>query len=245
MSKTYVKAGDLVGYRLRTLDTETAALRDLILDVAAWQARYLSVDADAWAPSREVLVAPRSVTGIDEPARSIWVGLRGEQLRESPSIDLGSRVTRDFEETFHRFHGWEEQWRVQIDAESAGDAPSPTAPPAAEPLPAEVNADTPGLMRLEELLTWTCNTADDQVMRIGELLLDDSDWSIPYLELLLDDPPDTTCLVQRALVASADPVARKLHLESRVRDLLQAERHPYPATGKTRRETRILERRAA
>lgn len=36
MQKTCLKAGDLIGYRLRTLDEGAAALRDLVVDASAW-----------------------------------------------------------------------------------------------------------------------------------------------------------------------------------------------------------------
>jgi hypothetical protein len=75
MPTDYRKLGELVGYQLVTTDRGEAALRDVVIDAAAWEARYLVAGADAWAPNHEVLVAVRSLTGVDDARREIALEL--------------------------------------------------------------------------------------------------------------------------------------------------------------------------
>lgn len=244
MEKTYLKAGDLIGCRVRTLDGESAALRDLVVDLRTWAVRYLAAETDAWAPGNQVLVATRSLAGVDEPSREIAVDLTFEQLRNSPSLASDSPITRDFEENYYRHYGWEDQWQADIDAETVEEPPGPTAPPAEEPMPAEANPDMPGLGRYEELRTWLGETSDGALVRPLQLLVDDADWTLPYLEVLMDDLPiRERFLVARALVAWADPPAQRLHLAVTGEALRQAPLRPYPAAGEEGCEVRTLEER--
>jgi hypothetical protein len=209
--------------------------------LGSWAVCYLTAQTDAWAPNREVLVVPRSLAGLDEERREIGVELTGEQLRNSPSLTAGSPVTREFQENFYGYYGWRERWRAEIDAESVSEPPTPTAPPAEEPLPAEANVDAPGLARYDQLLAWLGETADQSPVRLRELLLDDRDWTVPYLELLMENVPiRERCLVRPMLVAAADPVAQRFYLAVTADDLRKAPLKPYPAPDEKGCEVRTL-----
>ena len=213
MYKTELKAGDLIGYRVHALDGEAGALRDLVVEPLAWQVRYLVVDADAWAPGHEVLVAPRSLGGVDEARRELATELSVDQVRNSPSLAAGSPVVRDFEENWYRHYGWQEYWESEIDVEAAPEPPVPPAPPAEEPLPAEANADEPGLLRVEQLRGWQAVTTDQVPLPVVDLLLDDSDWHVNFFEVAVDGRPGgRRCLVDEDFVVGADPQAERRYL---------------------------------
>jgi len=230
MQKTELKAGDLVGYRVYAVDGEAGRLRDLVLEPPTWRVRYLAVGADAWAPGHEVLVAPRSLAAVDEARHEVVTELSIEQVRNSPALDAGMPVVRDFEENWYRHYGWKEYWAAEIDAEAATEPPVPPAPPAEEPLPAEANADEPGLLRLADLRDWPAVTTDRVPLQVVDLLLDDSDWSIDYFEV--DGPFDCgRCLIDGAYVIGADPAAERVYLAIDADALRQAPRRPHPAAG--------------
>jgi hypothetical protein len=244
MSKRYLKTGGLIGYQLATLDEGTAVLRDLVLDLREWVVRYLSVEADAWTPGHEVLVVPRAVTEIDEVTGTIGVELTIEQLRNSPALAAGSPILRDFEENIYRYSGWEDYWSSEIDPETAEAPPLATGPPTEEPRPGEANADAPGLIRLEELLTWAGETSDGWPIRPIEILLDDTDWTLPYLEILVsagDGSNPEHLLLRTTLVAWADPEAQRLYLAVEAAELKDAPSKPSPAAGEEDRKIRILD----
>ena len=232
MQKTELKAGDLIGYRLQAVDGEAAAVRDLVVDPAAWQVRYVVVGADEWAPGHEVLVAPRSLGGIDEQRRELSAELTAEQIRNSPSLAAGTPVVRDYEENWYRYYGWEEYWEAEVEAEPASESPEPPGPPAEEPLPAEANADAPGLLRLENLLLWRVMTTDGVPLAVVDLLLDDSDWRIDYFELQIDNLPiQERCLIDQELIVGADPSAERLYLAADAEAVREAPRRPHPGAG--------------
>lgn len=242
MVKTYLKAGRLIGYGLRTRDAQRAAVRDLVVDPTSWSVRYLTAETDAWAPGREVPVPPRSLTGVDEGRREIETELTFDQLREGPSLAASAPITRDFEENYYRYHGWAELWRAEIDAESAGETPLPVAPPAEQPLPSEGNADAPGLVRYEQLRTWPGSMSDACPVWLQELLIDDVDWTVAYLEVLIDDLPiRERCLISSSLVIAADPRTERVHLAATGDGLRQAPLRPYPAPDEQGCEVRVLE----
>lgn len=232
MQETELKASDLIGYRVQAVDGEAGAVRDLVVDSLVWQIRYLAVGADEWAPGHEVLVAPRSLGGSDEQRRELEAALTVDQIRDSPSLAAGTPVVRDFEENWYRHYGWEEYWEAEVDVESKPEPPIPPAPPAEEPLPAEANADEPGLLRLENLTLWRVMTTDHVPLVVYDLLIDDSDWRIGYFELEIDNTPvRERCLVEQELIVGADPAVERLYLSVAADALRQAPRRPHPGAG--------------
>ena len=250
MNKTFVRAGALIGYRLRTTDGAAAAVRDLIVNLADWSVAYLAVQAEAWPAGREVLVAPRSLTAIDDPGREIGAALTFEQVQNSPSLARGTPVTRDFQENLYRYYGWQGRVSAEFNAEPVAEPgqepPIPAAPPAEEPRPGEVNADLPGLARFESIRDWRVRTDDGRDARLRELLLDDSDWTIAYLEILIGKPPKRErCLLRSNLVAWSDPAAECIYLTADAADIRHADPGPYPALGEDPGPVRILNGSAA
>jgi hypothetical protein len=240
VQKREISAVDLIGCRLIAIDESVGAVRDLVVDTDTWVLRYLVVGADDWAPDHEVLVVPRSLAGIDEVDEEITVDLTAEQVRNSPSLAVDSPVTRDFEENWYRHYGWEDYWSAEIDAESTPEPPVPPAPPAEEPFPEEANADLPGLQRLENLRLWGAETRDGKPLHLLDLLIDDADWSIDFLEIeLMSDAGSEHCLVGLSLVAEIDPVAERWYLAVDAQKLQQAPRQQHPA-GLGETEVRML-----
>jgi hypothetical protein len=108
-----------------------------------------------------------------------------------------------------------------------------------------VNADEPGLLRLEALRGWQAVTTDQVTLAVIDLLLDDSDWHIDYFELGLGgiDPEGaapgdidreaaaTHCLVDQDFVIGADPEAGRLYLAIDSTALAHAPHRPYPGPG--------------
>ncbi len=232
MHKSEISAAGLLGYRVRAVDGEAGAVRDLVVDPVTWQLRYLGVDADAWAPGHEVLIAPASLGAVDEARRELTVELELGQVRSSPALQAGSPVVRDFEENWYRHYGWQGYWHAEVDDQASPEPPVPPAPPAEEPTRDEPSADSPGLLRLENLLSWPAVTTDRVPVVVRDLLFDDSDWSVDYLEFEIDEvPARQRCVVDESFVVGADPVAERLYLSVDAAQLHRAPRRPHPGAG--------------
>jgi len=241
MQKSYLKAADLIGYGVRTTDEGEAGLRDLVIDAALWTVPYVLVDAEAWAPGHDVLVALRSLAAVDEAARAMDVELTLEEVRDSPTLATDAPVARDYEENWYRHEGWEEQWSVEASTVDASEPVEPASPPVEEPLPGEVNAQGPGLVRFEELRLWQGETSDGEAVKPVDLLVDDSDWSVAYVEVELDAGEATeSCLVERTLIGVLDRETERLYLDAAASALRDAPLRSYPGAGEER-EVRILE----
>jgi hypothetical protein len=241
MQKTERKAFDLIGYRVHAVDGEAGALRDLVIEPSAWMVRYLVVGADAWAPDHEVLLAPRSLGDIDEQRREVSTELSVDQLRSSPALAAGRPIVRGFEENWYRHFGWEQYWNAEIDVETAPEPPVPPAPPAEEPLASDTNPESPGLVRLENLRNWEAMTTDRVPLPVVDVLFDDADWTVDYLEVAIDNQPGRErCLVDGDYLVGADAGQERLYLAVDSEDLRHAPRRPHPGVGE-HCEVRTLE----
>lgn len=241
MQKSYLKAADLVGYRVRTTDEGEAGLRDLAIDTALWRVPYVLVDAEAWAPGHDVLVALRSLAAVDEAARAMDVELTIDEVRDSPTLATDAPVARDYEENWYRHEGWEDQWAVEASTVDASEPAEPVSPPVEEPLPGEVNAQGPGLVRFEELRLWQGETSDGEAVKVVDLLVDDSDWSVAYVEVELKPEKATEpCLVECTLITSLDREVERLYLGAAASELRGAPMGSHPGAN-DHREMRILD----
>jgi hypothetical protein len=99
-----------------------------------------------------------------------------------------------------------------------------------EPLAVDSDSDQPGLLRFEDLLDWTAEPQGGGLTRPRELLVDDSDWSIPFIELMLDNlSVRERCLVACSLVSGFDLASQRLYLSLTADAMRQAPLKPYPA----------------
>ncbi len=59
------KVTDLYGYTLQATDGELGKVKDVFFDDEKWTIRYLVVETGSWLNSRQVLISPYSIAGID------------------------------------------------------------------------------------------------------------------------------------------------------------------------------------
>ena len=59
------KAKTLTGYSMHSLDGEIGKVKDLYFDDRDWTIRYLVADTGEWLVSRQVLISPHSLAGVD------------------------------------------------------------------------------------------------------------------------------------------------------------------------------------
>ncbi len=165
-----------------------------------------------------------------------------DQLHDSPRVEGDTLLRLHLEDNFQSYTGWESTWRSEIDAESSQDPPMPPTPPALEPNPGEAGGGVAPLVRLEALSSWRARFGDGVSGRLQELLLDNTDWRLPLLEILVEGRHGRErCLVTTALVGWVDPADQIIHLAVDGEALRQAAIKPYPAAGEEGSEVPTLE----
>jgi hypothetical protein len=84
--------------------------------------------------------------------------------------------------------------------------------------------------------------SDGRPIWLQELLIDDVDWTVAYLEILIDDLPiRERCLISSSLVTAADLKAERLHLATTGDTLRRAPFRPYPTMDEQGCEVRTLD----
>ena len=98
------------GFKLAASDGEIGKVREVYFDDHSWTVRYFVVETGGWLTGRDVLVAPRSLGQIDEESGTIAVHLTQEQIRHSPPVESEQPVSRQYEEAYHAYYGWDPYW---------------------------------------------------------------------------------------------------------------------------------------
>lgn len=255
MNQSFLSLNTLLGWRLRTRDGATAGLRDALLDVDSWTLRLLSAEAEAWAPERELLLAPRMVSGYDEARAELDLDMDAETLRSSPTMANGDGISGIGDEESLP-PAWDAHWRAEIDPEDAVDPPPVPTEELDTEVPADLGVETDlsanELLRAETLMGWAAETADGVSLTINDLVVDDRDWALTYLDIGISDPgaegpggsgrddPDQ-CLVSRHAIDWLNHSGETLHLAVWAQELRTAPAVPSPVALDERSHVRVYE----
>lgn len=253
MTASYFSANQLLGLKLRTHDDAKVGLLDLMLDTEQWIVRFLIADADAWAPSRGVLLGVRTAAGLDEVRGELNLDLSMEALRSNPLMTSdGGLDTRQEDGTPPP--AWEAHWRAEIAPEVGLDPPPAPIDELESEVISTLGADhdfsADRWARAETLRRITGETADGRAVRVMDLLIDNTDWALAYLDIavgpgdsgrMADRARSTTrCLVPRQCIDWLNQDAETLHLSVWEEELRNARLQPDPVAGGDR-QVRILD----
>lgn len=182
------RAKELIRFKLGARDGEIGRVKDFYFDDHRWTVRYLVADTGTWLTNRLVLISPFAITGVNFEHQNIEVKLTKEQIENSPSIDTEKPVSRQFEADYARYFGWPMYWYGPA---LWGPTPYPDYPPnetmereAAEGDPAirEERGD-PRLRSASEVEGYHLQARDGELGHVEDLILDDQDWAIRFLEI--------------------------------------------------------------
>ena len=239
MSERYLSANRLLESRFRTIDGATVVLRDLILDAASWEVAFLAAEVEGWAPGRQVLLLPGDIARVDEAGGAVALALDAPALRVSPSLVAGSELGGVGADVAPP-RRWRSRWAAGAEPERRGDA----RPPAPDPveIPAMRTGDAADMIRAETLCSFGVETADGATLRLLDLLLDDTTWTLAFLELAVGPKSDgriaervrqaTRCLVPRRDIDWVNRRGQTLHLAVWGDELRSAPLGPHPAAEK-------------
>jgi hypothetical protein len=171
------------GCVIHATDGDIGSVEDLYFDDHAWTVRYLVADLGNWLPGRQVLVSPQSRARAEAAAGRILFNLTGEQIRNSPDVATALPMLRNSEAALAHYYGWPTYWTGSL---YTGMAPVGLTPvPQEEPTPAEDTAPehAPHLRSFRDVCGYRLQAMDRQVGHFADLLIEDRDWSIRYIEI--------------------------------------------------------------
>lgn len=169
------KLEDLSVYALQAQDGEIGKINEVYFDDKRWLVRYFIVHTGSWLLGRDVLIAPRLITGLIEKKRLLVVELTREQVEKSPLVDTKKPVSRHYEAEYYRYYGWKPYWgeRGPLD-----ESVLPKTTPHLEPIKAP---EDPHLRASNEVLGYQIHASDGELGNVCDFILDDRDWKIQYL----------------------------------------------------------------
>ncbi|MHA3772155.1 PRC-barrel domain containing protein [Verrucomicrobiota bacterium sgz303538] len=174
----------LSDFKLAASDGEFGKLREVYFDDHSWMVRYLVVDTGGWWTGHDVLIAPRSLGEVNDHNRTLVVNLSQEQIRNSPPVSDDRPISRQFEEEYHAYYGWEPYWVIPGGATGLWP-PSPEVTPAPEPSMSAREHEIPKgdsfLRSSNEVSGYTMHALDGHIGHLEDLVVDDEGWAIRYL----------------------------------------------------------------
>lgn len=162
-------ASKIVGHRVNAVDGEIGRAVDFLLDERGWFLRYVVVDTGRWLDHRRVLISPLALSKAQWTSRRLVLERTRERVEAAPPLAEGSRVPRQYELELSRHYGW-----------SVAPSGEPSAADQGALLAPQPSAER-SLQSLEEVLTFGVEAADGSVGQVGDFILDDDSWTLPYL----------------------------------------------------------------
>jgi hypothetical protein len=169
---------ELYGFSIAGVGGDIGRVRDAYFHDRQWPLRYLVVNTGRWPGGRQVLISPRSVTGIDHDRKRLQTTLTEAHLAERPGGDA--------EVDSYRSDGWP---RYRLGDGVADDVPyaaSARIPGALTALVAKICDEQPGLgdphLRSTRSVTHHyVHALDGDVGHVADFLYDETSWRLRYV----------------------------------------------------------------
>ena len=196
----FYKVKDLEGYKIHATDGELGAVHEIYFDDHEWRIRYFVVETGPWLFGRKVLIAPESVTGVDQDGHRVVVNLTREQVKNSPDITTDAPVSRQHEASLARYYGWPEYWvpgtvpmrtgLLYPFSVPYGYVGAPAVPITPEPDDTAVDKEIEEVKDAQRESTLRSSRAvsgyhiaatDGAIGHLDDFIIDDANWFIRYL----------------------------------------------------------------
>ena len=173
--------------KLGASDGEIGHVKDFYFDDLHWAVRYLVADTGSWMPGRLVLISPHAFGDLYQGGKVLLVNLTRQQIENSPPIESHKPVSRQYEEAYHRYHGWPVYWRGdQLWGTSAFPIGSPLSPIR---LPDEQSTARDGkrepgdshLRSANVIIGYYIQATGETIGHVADFVVDDKNWAIQYV----------------------------------------------------------------
>ena len=104
----------LLKYHVEAADGHMGHVKGLLVDTETWAIRYLIVETANWWGGHQVLVAPQWIEALSWPNTTITVKLTRQAVKEAPAYEPTLPMIRDHEVALHRHHGRAGYWAAEV-----------------------------------------------------------------------------------------------------------------------------------
>ena len=180
---------EIIGYAIHASDGLIGTVSDCLFDDATWLIRWFVVDTSSWLPGRKVLLPPSVLGHVNHIGHEFTVRLTKQQVKASPDVDTDLPVSRQIETDIYDYYGWNPYWTTDFytggysysgdDAMEARRAVRAIKRSADDV--ARVDRNDPYLRSVREITGYHISARDGEIGHIGDILVEDADWSIHYL----------------------------------------------------------------
>ncbi|MGA2083067.1 MAG: PRC-barrel domain-containing protein [Holophaga sp.] len=174
-----VKAKELKGYKLDSLNGEIGKVQEFYFDDRYWTVRYLVADTGNWLTDRKVLISPYALVSVLKETKQISINLSKNQIEESPSLNSDKPVSKQFEESYHGYYGWPMYWSGSY----VWGAYPYIARDRKEWLETTgiEEAWDPNLRSTREVTGYHIQASNGEIGHVEDFIIDDETWAIRYL----------------------------------------------------------------
>ena len=186
----------LKNFAIKATDGQIGHVKDFYFDDDAWVVRYLVVDTGPWFTSHEVLISPFSIRRPNWAERTLLISITKDQVINSPVIDTDQPVSRQNEEQYLGYYGYDNYWSgpglwgatmyPYAPLNYAGDDPGRVD--RERQIEAGLRAerarhrnDDPHLRSCNAVTGYHLHATDGEIGHIAGYLIDEHTWAIRYL----------------------------------------------------------------
>jgi sporulation protein YlmC with PRC-barrel domain len=173
-----IHVNQLFKFSLGATDGEIGKIKDIYFDDQSWTLRYLVAETGNWLFQRKVLIAPLAVQRSGLENEILDVNLTKEQVKDSPDIDTELPVSLQQESSLFDHYAWPSFGRAGMGWPTTGVLKGTSA--LINKLEAKEEFD-PHLRSFNHVSKYEVYSSSVHVGMVKDLILDLSDWSIPFL----------------------------------------------------------------
>jgi hypothetical protein len=101
----------VIGYHIEAADGEIGHLQGMLIDTETFAIRYLIINTSNWWLGHLVLVSPQWINDVSWVNSKICVDLTQQQVKGAPHFDPAITFNRENDEAIHRHYGRTGYWR--------------------------------------------------------------------------------------------------------------------------------------
>jgi hypothetical protein len=168
-------------FKLLGTDEEIGRSKDFLFDDKFWVIRYMVVDTNLWLPGgRKVLISPISLGEPHWDQLQIPINLTREKVKNCPPLEEHQPISHQYETELFHYYGYGFYW---MGDGLWGTFPHPTPLVDADVLEDKTQLKTEDrhLRSTDAVKGYGIQSTDKKIGHIYDLILDDSNWTIPYI----------------------------------------------------------------